>query len=336
MFRSLLFLLSILCSTNAEAQRCGRGPHGVGFTSLTRFDDSRPAVKEQLQQNAGRIIPVNLWYPAARGGRKMCFSDYVTLAGLELDSTRNGNTKSLGIQRYYSWPQYMKADSLAFVNYLSQCSRMMAVNGTPKKLQDYPVVLLVHGSAADHAWMAENLASHGFIVVHVPVKGSKTYELDYADKGLENQVLDYEFALKTVMREFAVKSEPMAAIGFSFGGQSAVALALRNRSIRKVVSLDGGIGSTFGAQLLKAQSYYDEANLPTILHLYNNRDKDADVGWLKTLPKTTTVALPNMEHGYFTSFGKIRNHLPDIMGKDAPDPGGGYEMVICRTTEFLM
>jgi len=65
-----------------------------GFISITRFDTTRPAVKEQSANDKGRIIQVNIWYPSVGGTTPMHFADYVGLVGKELDaSSENKNWK---------------------------------------------------------------------------------------------------------------------------------------------------------------------------------------------------------------------------------------------------
>jgi pimeloyl-ACP methyl ester carboxylesterase len=172
--------------------------------------------------------------------------------------------------------------------------------------------------------MGEYLASFGYVVMQVPVKGTMQYELDYEGKGLETQVLDYEFALSVLEKEFPYLSGEAAVAGFSFGGQSAVALALRNKSIKSVTSLDGGIGSVFGAQLLSNQTYYSEQDIVVpILHLYNPDDPYTDLTWFKSIPYSERflAAMKNMQHGHFTSFGLLNKIVPGIMGKETADPG---------------
>jgi dienelactone hydrolase len=310
----------------------------IGFISITRFDTSRAAIEEQTEKKFGRIVQINLWYPSDEDAEQMTFGDYVGLAGLELDSSTANKWRQTGINRYFAWPESAKADKKKFLEFLDKKTPMNAVRNARFPRKKFPLVMLVHGFAADHAYLAENLAANGFVVMHVPVKGTAKYELDYRDKGLESQVLDYEFGLKILKKEFPIITEEIAVTGFSFGGQSAMALAIRNRDVRAVVSLDGGIGSDFGAQLLQSQRFYDVKKIKQpVLHLYNPRDTYTDLSWLKSIPGTrkTFVAMKNMEHGHFTSFGILNKALPGIMGKNAPDPGRGYEGVILLTRLFL-
>jgi len=325
-------LLLLLIGTNAFPQS------KPGFVSITRFDSSRAAIQEQSEKKLGRIMQINLWYPSTEVAERMTFGDYVALAGLELDSSKMNNWQETGITRYFAWPESAKADKKKFLEFLDKKTPMNAVKNARLPRKKYPLVILVHGFAADHAYLAEHLAAQGFVVMQVPVKGTTKYELDYQDKGLESQVLDYEFGLRIVREEFPVITEEIVVMGFSFGGQSAMALAIRNREVVAVVSLDGGIGSAFGAQLLQSQRFYDPKKIKQpVLHLYNPRDTYTDLSWLKSIEGTKKflVAMENMDHGHFTSFGLLNKVLPGIMGKDAPDPGRGYEGVILLTTEFL-
>lgn len=215
---------------------------------------------------------------------------------------------------------------------------MLSLRGAKMKGDHYPVVLLVHGFAADHAYLAEYIASHGYIVLQVPVKGTNAYELDYEGNGLGTQVADYEFALEILQREFRVSPKKLAAVGFSFGGQSAVALAFRNSLVKAVVSLDGGIGSAFGAGLLSRVTEYEHKKITApILHLYNAADQHTDLGWFGSITRADRflVAMKNMQHGHFTSFGLLEKEVPGIMGKNIPSPGNGYEAMILLTTEFI-
>ena len=310
-----------------------------GFISITRFDASRPAVKEQAQTGKGRIIQINIWYPSEANTRRTHFLDYVELIGKELDaSDANKNSREKGIDKYFEWPSSAGADKNQFKRFLEEKTAMFAYKNAKWIKQKFPLVMLVHGFAADYAYMAEWLASYGNVVMQLPVKGSTQYELDYEGKGLETQVLDYEFALSVLQKEFPYLSGETAVAGFSFGGQSAVALAMRNKSIKAVVSLDGGIGSVFGAQLLSNQNYYREQDIiAPILHLYNPNDPYTDLTWFKSIPYSERflAAIKNMQHGHFTSFGLLNKLMPGIMGKEAADPGNGYETVMLLTKEFF-
>lgn len=336
----ILLLLSTAVSVGAQPKQLQYGVHKVGFAYTVLFDNSRQAVQEQSHKENGRIIAVNMWYPASLvKGTPNTFADYVHLVGRELaDTVTNDSWQQKGVDKYYEWPASAGADKNSFTAFLAQKTPMRAYREASFSGTDYPVIMLVHGFAADYAYLAEYIASHGAIVMHVPTKGTLRYELDYAEKGLESQVLDYEFALAFLKNKFSLPAKTVAAVGFSFGGQSALALAIRNQNVRAVVSLDGGIGSDFGGTLLSRQSFYDSTRITApILHLYNPKDQYTSLSWLNSYALTSRcyIALNNVEHGYFTSAGVLRRQLPDIMGKTAPDPGDAYEALMLLTNEFI-
>jgi pimeloyl-ACP methyl ester carboxylesterase len=335
---SLVCLLISHCAF-AQITKLTPGNSQPGFISITRFDTSRPAIKEKPARDKGRIIQVNIWYPSAADTRRMHFADYAGLVGKELDnSLANKNWKQKGTDKYFEWPASAGADKNKFAAFLNKKTPMLAYSNAKWLKQKYPLVMLVHGFAADHAYLAEYLASNGYVVMHVPVKGTKQYELDYEGLGLEPQVKDYEFALTILQKEFPTITDVAATIGFSFGGQSAVALAIRNQSVKAVISLDGGIGSFFGAQLLSNQSYYRQLDIMSpILHLYNPDDPYTHLSWFTSIRHSDRflAAMKNMQHGHFTSFGLLNKAIPGIMGKKTADPGNGYETALHLTKEFL-
>lgn len=334
---SFLFLFSILRSA-AQVDKLSPGKWIPGFTSITRYDSSRPAVAEQADKSKGRILQINLWYPSMGGTRKTHFADYVELVGKELDGSKAAHPLQKGTDKYFEWPASAGADKKAFTQFLEKRSPMQAYRDAKWQNKRYPLIMLVHGFAADYAYLGEYLASFGFAVMHVPVKGTLKYELDYEGKGLESQVNDYEFAWQLVKKEFPFIAQETAAVGFSFGGQSAVALAIRHPHIKAVVSLDGGIGSFFGAQLVSNQSYYAEKKVTSpILHLYNAADPHTELSWFKSIPYAERFlgSMKNMQHGHFTSFGLLNKILPGIMGKEVANPGNGYEAVMFLTREFI-
>ena len=337
----ILFFICLIISYFSFGQITKLLPGNIkpGFISITRFDTSRPAVQEQPVTDKGRIIQVNLWYPSAGDTKRMTFEDYIKLAGEELDtSSANKNPVQKGIDKYFEWPASLGADKKKFKAFLDSKIPMLAYQKANWLKQKFPLVMMVHGFAADHAYLAEYLAGNGYIVMLVPVKGTTTYELDYEGMGLDSQVQDYEFAFKIVQREFPFLAEAAGVIGFSFGGQSAVTLALRNKFVKAIISLDGGIGSAFGAQLLSKQPYYDVQLITApILHLYNPGDGYIDLKWFDHIRKSNRFlgAMKNMQHGHFTSFGLLNKTVPGIMGKTEADPGNAYETVMLLTKEFL-
>jgi dienelactone hydrolase len=337
----LLFLAWNVEAQNTFLQKLAFGKYPVGFQSFFEYDPSRPAVKEQEIQDKGRLLQINVWYPAEKSSNhKMTFQEYVHLVGKEL-SIDYPDYQQVGLKKYFAWPLSsgtLQADIDAFIQ---QPNAMYASRNSNPAQKQFPLVLLIHGFAADYAFLGEYLASMGYVVVQVPVKGTNTYELDYNfnDKGLETQVIDYEYVIKIIAQKFPqAQVSQVGAVAFSFGGQSALGLAIRNPQIKCVVSLDGGIGSDFGGTLLSKQAFYDPAKIKfPILHLYNPRDTYTDLKWFNeySFSKRYLIALNNVSHGHFTSFGLLDSQIPFVIGKNEPRPGNAYEAIMLYTRNFL-
>ena len=86
--KNLYLLLCFFCNYSfAQITKLEPSLYKPGFISLTRFDASRPAIKEQPVKDKGRIIQINIWYPSAANTKQLCFKDYVNLVSKELDSS---------------------------------------------------------------------------------------------------------------------------------------------------------------------------------------------------------------------------------------------------------
>ncbi len=320
------------------------GSFAVGFQSATAYDPSRPAIHEQREKTKGRQLQVNVWYPATvsvrNAHKKLTYADYVALIGKELDLYPDDSAaQRAGLQKYFEWPASQGAQLTDFDAFLNRKEAMKAVANAKWASGTFPLVFLVHGFAADYAFLAEYLASFGYVVVNVPTKGTLAYELDYEDQGLGSQISDYEFALQWVKKHVEkVDASRLSAIGFSFGGISALGLAMRNPQVKAVISLDGGIGSAWGGSLPSQQAFYRETNSTgPLLHFYNPNDLDTDLRWLEKHVRSDRyfIGLLNVTHGHFTSFGLLDKKVPFIMGSKAPRPGNAYETMMLVGKRFL-
>jgi dienelactone hydrolase len=331
---------SKLASTPFPFEKVTAGASPVGFQTLFLYDPDRPALAEQPELAKGRFLPVNIWYPATAGKtEKLTYRDYTAQIFKELDEAGKAPFADSVAGRFDVWHGLKGEVKTAFDAFLATMQPMLAVQNAKPAKGKFPVALLVHGFLADNAFMGEYLASHGYIALHVPTKGTAHWDLDFAKRGLETQISDYEFALRKAKEHFPkMVGDAVAAVGMSFGGQSALGLALRNPAIKAVVSLDGGIGSQWGGSLLAGQPFYSasKVNLP-ILHLYNARDPYTDLSWFDQWQSSARylIAMKNMEHGHFGAFGQLGGYVPGLLKNDPVQPGSGYEAVLSLTQRFL-
>jgi len=105
-----------------------------------------------------------------------------------------------------------------------------------------------------------------------------------------------------------VDASRVAVVGHSFGARAALLVAMKLPAVFALVSLDGGIGTATGIESLrKAPSYRPDAQLPPILHLYEELDSfmKPDFTFLRSLHFKELLLEPTseMHHVHFTIYG---------------------------------
>ena len=267
----------------------------------------------------------------------MDLNKYILLSNLK-DGTTSWSNQDSAILEFLKYPLLDGADSVAWRSFLASVKPMKAHKNAKMGSGNFPMAILIHGNAAEYSLMAEYLATHGFISVNLPTTGYLKHSLDVNSIGLETQTRDHEFAIDFVKRKFDILPEKIAAIGMSFGGQSALGLAIRNPLVKAVVSLDGGIGSEFGGQLLAASPFYKPGLISTpILHLYNPSDPSGSLRWFDEYKHADRllVAYKKMIHPYFLIYGHLSNSVNYSWGKTSPTAGDNYESVLLYTHKFI-
>jgi dienelactone hydrolase len=277
------------------------GPHAVGFR---------------------RIGDVSVWYPAQRSGTPMKLGDYYGASlkpfGLFLAST---GLSSEAINALFDAPMSARRDA------------------TPLK-RAFPLVLVAQGNhqdAPDQAVLTEFLASHGFIVASTPSPMIRTPMRSEDEIGTfaARQAKDLARAIDVASASLRVAPGPIAVVGHSFGARSALLLALQNRRVTKLVSLDGGIGTATGAAGLEA---VDLARAPAILHLYEDLDPfmTPDFAFLDTL-RARKELIPGVHHAHFTTMGFAAAAMPELakITHAGGEIGESVGKIAQRTLEFL-
>jgi len=303
-----------------------KGEHAVGYVKWRLVDDTRPSIDAQKQ---GRELDIFVWYPAVEdSGQSIYFTNYL------MDETESGRLED---SDFFEWPLSNGSDKKNIDAFLARALPMWGRFNAELAKGKFPVALLFHGYPASFCFMAEYFSSHGIITVVVPTKGYDEREMEVDQIGMETQVRDYEFALSMVRQKFADAIVPeLSVVGFSFGGQSAVAFSLRNQ-VSKIVSLDGGIGSRFGFGLLEESPFYDLERIDApLLHIYNPEDRYTYLTGIKTLIQSDRdmVSMDNVEHWTFTSFGKL-NVLIENLFSPYVDTSTSFETILWSSLNFI-
>ncbi|NAS13856.1 dienelactone hydrolase family protein [Poritiphilus flavus] len=331
---SLFFALLLQLSTAQQANVLESDV--IGFSSRIEVDRSRPSTRDG---SFGRLIQINTWYPtqAEKKAERMLFSDYLRIKSAEMGETASEENYRKTVEEYYQWPLSQGADKALLDSIASAKLPMNAIKNASMAEGKHPVVLLIHGSAVDFAFLGESLAEMGYVAVNVPIKGYRQQELDVNSIGMETEIRDYEFALSVLSENEQLNLSGMIAIGFSFGGQSALGLACRNPNIKSVISYDGGIGDRFGARLLNESHFCAPENVKAdLLHIYDASFARTYLDKIKSMvyAKRTLVGLNKIAHWHFTSFGHLASLIPGLFGENK-FALNGYETILRITKAYL-
>ena len=339
-FKLLIFIGLLLIGYSGTSQIQERSEisdlNTIGFISHSIFDKSRPATTDG---DLGRRVQINIWYPGVirKNATKMEFSDYLKLKHDELDKAQLKVDFEKTIENYYKWPLSQGA-SQSLIDSISDATIVMKASlDLDFAPGNHPILLLIHGSAVDFAFLAESLVELGYVVVNVPSKGYSSNELEINGIGMETEIRDFEFALASLPAAKSFDLNDISAIGFSFGGQSAVGLACRNSNIKLVISYDGGIGTKFGTRLIDESPFCDTENISTsILHIYDASYTQNYLDKIKSFvySERTIIGLDKIAHWHFTSFGYLASEFPKLFGENEY-ANHGYKTILEITKNFL-
>lgn len=152
------------------------------------------------------------------------------------------------------------------------------------------------------------------------------------------QADDLAFAAEVLSSRGQVDRSRIGIVGHSFGARGGLLLAMRDTSVRALVSLDGGIGVATGtASLEHTQGYAaPEAKAP-MLHFYETLDAymTPDFALLRSLTSSDRwlVGPVPLRHHLFTSLG-TDSTLGASTGSNATTVRA-YVAVMQATGEFL-
>ena len=263
------------------------GPHATGLRRL-----SAPAT--------GAV-----WYPADGTGKALTLGDYY------------GQESAEGFGRFLAGAGVSRSEIDRMLA-LPMAARMEA-RAKPGR---FPIVAIAQGNAhdiPDQAVLAEYLSSHGYIVVTTPspMLSERMTAEDQIARFAEKQADDLVAALDAVGRTMkSADATRMAVVGHSFGARSALLLAMRDARVRALVSLDGGIGTAVGIDVLRTAPSFaiDRARVP-ILHLHQRIDPQVvpDFAFLRTLPASVEIReIDGMKHPHFSTLGFIAADVSEI------------------------
>jgi tetratricopeptide (TPR) repeat protein len=261
----LFFTFNPLFSqTSLKEVALANGQYNVGFRHFTAHDSSRTynRVLDYTKKRIPRPVPISIWYPSSQsvnGMHPLLVKDYIRILAEEEEWEYLPDYYLLdwfqGLQNTPENQKHFLEQTLAFKDLSQGKGRFPAIIYSPGN----------QASSIENFALCEFLASHGYIVISSPSRGTENRFLTgQAAKDLETQARDIEFLIEKATQLPGVNHEKIASMGFSFGGMANVLSQMRDDRIKAVVSLDGTV--KYAYQTLQSSPFFsiENANVPFI------------------------------------------------------------------------
>jgi len=319
----------------------------VGFQLLEISDMSRSIIEfteNDSSKCTSRAIRIYLWYPTKdNDAQKMVINDY-----LELAKTDFCNDKKSEIQCFEPVPLIKGFNSENIDTLKTQ--NTLAVRNSEFQDNKFPIIVVGQGlyyeSPFTHFLLCEFLASHGYVVVSCPLKGTQYRLVNLNVVDLETIVRDMEFSLSEVLKLPIADKKSIGVIGYDLGGMAGMLLAMRNPNVDSFISLDAGILYPHYSGLPINHPNYNLLNL-NVPWLHITQSRFCPGGFEKAHPSNTMkqkvvgdnylLLLNTTNHGAFTSYAMlgIDNQVPGYWENDYLGIEPIYEKVCAYSLDFL-
>ena len=162
-----------------------QGPYSVGFKTKFLYDISRSAIPYSdwdgklypSSETEGRQMQINIWYPAkvTKKSKRLHFDHYVNLLGQQTDfGNLDENKKDFASQQIIKKINALGGNGAFTVASLDSLKKLKTHAFLEAEVveEKFPLVVFPNGcSPAFQSIMCEYLASSGFIVAAVALKG---------------------------------------------------------------------------------------------------------------------------------------------------------------------
>ena len=348
----LLFLFVVFASeaqTSLEQLDLPYGNLNVGFKHYTASDHTRTYFRKEdwTATSIPRPIPISIWYPTDTStvtGGEMSILDYIKILQEEEE------WEFLPEEFLFSWFPYLY-DTPSNRAHLKE--KAQGINEGIPKTGSFPVIIYApsyQASSIENFALCELLASHGYIVISSPSRGTHSRKLTGGNIiDAETQARDIEFLIMEAGKIPSTNIGKIAAIGFSFGGMSQMIAQMRNSNIQALVSLDGK--ERYDYQTLSKSPYFNRAriNVPYI-HLSQkeiptqvlkedgiDEKLNTEFQLYDSLPNSDIYRLKfhHLTHSYFSSFGIFFSNRDSRQDKTDLEIMTSYKLASRYTLQFL-
>ena len=332
------------------------GGYAVGYKTLFHHDLSKEAVpysdwEGNLTNNhsdePGRQYQINVWYPAqSNSGDPMKYGDYVDLMGRQTHfavseelsefakSTFISQTRDL---RNIHEPENKEVLSEDQLNQLLDLDAYARENARALE-GEYPEVIYPNGSSpAYQSITCEFLASHGYVAVAFIPKGRYSLGMEISTIGLEVAVDDLEFVMSKISNEPYADMNQVAILANAISSSVGAAALSRNEQFKALISLEGGLISSFEQRLLDGSPFYLPEHIKApILFIYSHHPAiDPEYSFHMKYADRYYARFPLMSEFVMLNYGMFDAFVPDILGAHSGNTSKGYETANELILRFL-
>lgn len=287
MIRRIFLLLLLIGGSNKVISQIeimndfDLGEYNVGFKHEIIRDFSRSYGK------VFRPIQLFIWYPSEEETQKpIYYTDYFVLDGTGIDQyAKNPEGKNDYLDSLLRVEIESKNIDGKPEDVFSKYKNLITIAQKDLLISDgsFPLLLFAPGGNTKgyiHSAICEYLASHGNIVVSLPSLGNIDKQRWPFDQiGLNLQIDDMAFAINHLAQSMKqINVTKIGLISWSVGGVSQAIYSMKNQGIDLFISLDSGIGRSYGIEMLKASPYFDykKVNIP-YLHFTGQQPEQYNV-----------------------------------------------------------
>jgi len=340
----IIFALLFSYSSFAQVEfiiNLDKGIYDVGFKTLLLYDSTRTI----HNPNGYRPVQISIWFPAevSYDSVSMRYKDYFLLSATETHFQISKSVEDSIMADYKNLLLQNGISNDAIDNWFN--IQMLARKEEMPLKPKFPLIIVAQGnfhSAHHQSFLCEFLASNGYVVVTNPsqtrISGPLT-DNSQAVESADEQVQDMEFTIKSLLSFTNIDFNKIALIGHSFGGRSILLLQMKNKNIRCLVSLDGGLGLNTAIEDIKSSTFYNpkKMNVP-LLHFYEDSEEfvKPDFSLIDSFndSKRFLIKIMNMQHFYFSSFGFVSGVIEGF-SPSSQDLADKYKIIFDFTRDFL-
>jgi dienelactone hydrolase len=323
------------------------GKYDVGFKHYVSNDNSRAYERlyDWNKKILARPIPISMWFPSQQQAknRPMTVEDYMVVLKEEEE------WEELPNDRILDWFYY--SNSAENKSHLKE--KVKAGNNGQFFQKKLPVVIYApsyQASSVENFALCEFLATHGFIVISSPGRGTENRFMEGGTtRDIETQARDIEFLINEIGNKPYADMNNLAVMGFSFGGIANVLAQMMDKRIKAIICLDGSIKYQFQKVILSPYFNLSKVDVPFIFMSQKDipiqvmREDNIDTAlnikfeFYDSLKYSYAYHLKfnDLTHSYFSSMGVLFQERDTRQDKSDSAIMNSYKWMNIYTLNFL-